>query len=201
MNKEQLLSLGLSEEQADAVVKGIEESGSVPYARFKEVNDAKKALESQVNEFSNQLKTLQGSVKGNEELENQIKELQKAQSETKAQYEQMLKDSKVDAAIKLALVGKAHDEDLVLGLIDRGSIEVDDNYKVVKGLDEQLTSLQESKSFLFKTVEPTEPQQPTLSGVKPGNLDAPPVPGTSVGAQIAQQLNGVKQTTIKSPWG
>lgn len=198
MNKEQLLALGLSEEQADTVVKGIEESGSVPYARFKEVNDAKKALESQVNEFSTQLKTLQGAVKGNEELESTIKELQEAQSKTKAEYEQMLKDSKIEAAIKLALVGKTHDEDLVLSLIDKGTIEVDDKYNVSKGLEEQLATLKESKAFLFKSEQPT---QPTLSGVKPNNVEAPPVANVSIGAQIAQQRNASKKTTNNGPWG
>lgn len=200
MNKEQLLSLGLTEEQAAAVAQGLENSKMIPKTRFDEVNNAKKALEEQVNDFSKQLKSLQGAVKGNEELEATVKALQEAQNTTKVEYEQKLKDSKIDAAIKLSLVGKVHDEDLIVGLIDRANIEVDDNYNVTKGLDDQLEALKGSKSFLFKETAQEQPQQPTLYGVKPNGIDTPPATNISFGAQLAQQRNQTQQKTAHDPW-
>ena len=204
MNKEELLGFGLTEEQADAVIAKIDSSNTIPYARFKEVNDAKNLLETQVNEYSEQLKQLQGAAKGNDELQAKIKELQDVQEQTKANYEQALKDAKIDAAIKLSLVGKTHDEELVLGLIDRAAIEVDDNYKVIKGLDEQLGTLKESKAFLFKSEVPTNepPAQPSIFGAKPSNIEnGKPAPNVSTGVLIAQQLNGAKQQKTNDPWG
>lgn len=204
MNKEELLGFGLTEEQADAVIAKLDSSNTIPYARFKEVNDAKNLLETQVNEYSEQLKQLQGAAKGNDELQAKIKELQDAQEQTKTNYEKALKDAKIDAAIKLSLVGKTHDEELVLGLIDRAAIEVDDNYKVIKGLDEQLGTLKESKAFLFKSEEPTiePPTQPSIVGAKPSNVEnGKPAPALSTGVQIAQQLNGAKQQKTNDPWG
>lgn len=202
MNKDQLLALGLTEEQATQVLQGLETTQMIPKSRFDEVNNAKKALEEQVNDFSNQLKTLQGAVKGNEELEATVKSLQEAQANTKAEYEQKLKDSKIDAAIKLSLAGKVHDEDLIVGLIDRTNIQVDDNYNVVKGLDDQLEALKGSKSFLFKETAPEQQQQqqPTLHGVKPQGIDAPPATNLSFGAQLAQQRSQTQQKSALDPW-
>jgi multidrug efflux pump subunit AcrA (membrane-fusion protein) len=204
MNKDELLGFGLTEEQADAVIAKLDSSNTIPYARFKEVNDAKNLLETQVNEYSEQLKQLQGAAKGNDELQAKIKELQDAQEQTKINYEQALKDAKIDAAIKLSLVGKTHDEELVLGLIDRAAIEVDDNYKVIKGLDEQLGTLKESKAFLFKSEDPIiePPTQPNIVGAKPSNVEnGKPAPNVSTGVLIAQQLNGAKQQKTNDPWG
>src|SRR5690606_37131971 len=100
MKKEQLLELGLTEEQADKVLNMHKEvlAGFIPKARFDEVNETKKGLEQQVQERDNQLKDLQEKVKGNEELENTIKELQEVNKATKEQYEAKIKDMAIAAA-------------------------------------------------------------------------------------------------------
>lgn len=162
MNKEQLIALGLTEEQADKVIAGFGQM--IPKSRFDEVNQAKKQLEQQLNERDKQLKDLEEKAKGNEELTKQIKELQDANKQAKADYEKQLKDLQVSTAIKLALVGKVHDEDLVAGLIDKTKIELSEDGKITKGFDEQIKSLQESKAFLFI---PEKQQQSYLKGFKP----------------------------------
>lgn len=200
MNKEQLLELNLSEEQAVAVLNALETSQMIPKARFDEVNNAKKSLETQVNDYVEQLKGLQKNAEGNETLQAEITKLQDAQKDLKLQYEQQLKDERVNAALKLAVAGKVHDADLVTGLIDRATIEVDESGKVVKGLDEQLTSLQESKSFLF--VQQQEPPKPGIKGANPApGADPSNTPKTGFGASIAQSLNANKKPAVKSPWG
>lgn len=163
MKKEDLITMGLSEEQADSIVGKY--GTMIPKERFDEINNAKKTLEDQVKNHETQLKDLQDKAKGNEELQAEITKLQEAQKEAKTQYEQQLKDERLSSALKLALAGKVHDTDLVAGLIDRQTIELSEDGKVTKGLDEQLKTLQESKSFLFVP----EKEKPTFKGWVPAN--------------------------------
>lgn len=162
MTKEQLIALGLTEEQADKVIEGFGQM--IPKSRFDEINEAKKQLEQQIKDRDNQLKELQKKAEGNEELTNQIKQLQEENKQAKTQYEQQLKDLQISSAIKLALSGKVHDAELVARLIDKSKIELGEDGKITKGLEEQIKSLQESKAFLFI---PEKQQQSYLKGFKP----------------------------------
>jgi len=196
MKKEDLIAMGLSEEQANAVVGKY--GTMIPKERFDEINKAKKTLEDQVKNHDTQLKDLQDKAKGNEELQKTITDLQQANETAKTDYEQQLKDERLSSAVKLALTGKVHDTDLVTGLIDRNTIELSEDGKVTKGLDEQLKSLQESKSFLFVP----EKQQPTFKGWNPaGGVDS----GTDtsdVGSNFAKIANGKGLSDASNnPWG
>ncbi|KOP78650.1 hypothetical protein AMS59_12580 [Lysinibacillus sp. FJAT-14745] len=161
MKKEDLIAMGLSEEQADAVVGKY--GTMIPKERFDEVNKAKKTLEDQVKNHETQLKDLQDKAKGNDELQSEISRLQEAQKEAKTQYEQQIKDERLSSALKLALAGKVHDTDLGSGLIDRKTIELSEDGNITKGLEEQLKTLQDSKSFLFMP----EKEKPTFKGWVP----------------------------------
>lgn len=189
MNKEQLLALGLTEEQADKVIEGFGQM--IPKSRFDEINEAKKQLEQQIKDRDNQLKELQKKAEGNEELTNQIKQLQEENKQAKTQYEQQLKDLQISSAIKLALSGKVHDAELVAGLIDKSKIELSEDGNIAKGLDEQIQSLRESKSFLFVPEEPKEPQAPPIpKGTKaPEGGAEPKEPGQVV---LEQWMNAFK---------
>lgn len=195
MKKEDLIAMGLSEEQADAVVGKY--GTMIPKERFDEVNKAKKTLEDQVKNHETQLKDLQDKAKGNEELQKTITDLQQANETAKTEYEQQLKDERMSAALKFSLLSKVHDVDLVAGLIDKTTIELSEDGKVTKGLDEQLKSLQESKSFLFVP----EKQQPTFKGWVPaGGLSEGE--GTSdMGSNFAKMANekGTSDTN-NNPW-
>ncbi len=170
MKKEDLIAMGLSEEQATAVVNKY--GTMIPKERFDEVNSAKKTLETQIKERDDQLKVLSDKAKGNEELTKQIQELQEANKQTKTQYEQQLKDIQTSTAIKLALAGKVHDADLVAGLINKELIELGEDGNISKGLEEQVKSLQESKSFLF-VPEKEEKQQVEIKGTKTPEIGTP----------------------------
>ena len=69
MGYQELLDLGLTDEQATTVYNKLESQQMIPKARFDEVNNAKKALETQVADYDTQLKTLQKSAEGNEALQ------------------------------------------------------------------------------------------------------------------------------------
>ncbi|GKV55978.1 hypothetical protein NCCP2222_19250 [Sporosarcina sp. NCCP-2222] len=149
MTKEQLIALGLTEEQAEKVVAGF--GPMIPISRFNEVNDAKKQLETDISARDSQLEELKKTAGASEELKAQIQTLQDENKTAKEQYETDLKDLKLTNAIKLAFNGKVHDEDLAASQIDRTKLVIDGD-KVV-GLDDQVTGLKEAKAFLFKSEE------------------------------------------------
>ncbi|MCH7321774.1 phage scaffolding protein [Solibacillus sp. MA9] len=200
MKKEDLITMGLSEEQADALINKF--GAMIPKERFDEVNNAKKTLEEQVKTHETQLKELQTKAKGNEELQAEITKLQNEQKQAKEQYEQQLKDERLSTALKLALAGKVHDADLVTGLVDKTLIELDDKGNVTKGLDEQLKSLQESKSFLF-VLEKEEKKPPTFKGWNPAGGSDEKDGELSVGSSFAKQFNekGAVGSDSPNPWG
>ncbi|MFF2179409.1 phage scaffolding protein [Lysinibacillus sp. NPDC058147] len=195
MKKEDLIALGLSEEQADALISKY--GTMIPKERFDEVNKAKKTLEDQVKNHETQLKDLQDKAKGNEELQITITELQQANEIAKTEYEQQLKNERMSAALKLSLHNKVHDVDLVAGLIDKTTIELSEDGKVTKGLDEQLKTLQESKSFLFVP----EKQQPTFKGWNPAGGADNGAGASEVGSNFAKMANEKSSSdTNNTPW-
>ncbi|MCC8435471.1 phage scaffolding protein [Brevibacillus sp. M2.1A] len=149
--KELLKGMQLSEEQIKQITEGVEGNykGYVPEHRFKEVNDAKKSLETTLKERDQQLTDLKKSAEGNETLQTKIKELEDANKQAADKYQTELKELRTNTALKLALNGKVHDPDLVSSLLDKTKIELDDAGNVKAGFDDQLKALQESKAFLF----------------------------------------------------
>ncbi len=152
MTKEQLIAMGLDETLAQKVAAASAEEfkGYVTKERFNEVNEAKKDLEGQVSERDKQLETIKKSTGDIEGLKTKIEELQTANKTSATEYETKLKDLQFSNAIKLAIADKAQDVDLVAGLFDKSKLILGDDGKIT-GLDEQVKTLQESKSFLFKT--------------------------------------------------
>ena len=175
MTKEELIALGLTEEQATkAAAASVEELKSyIPKARFDEVNEAKKQAEKDRDTVNGQMEELKKSAGVSEELKGQIETLQAENKAAKEKYVADMKDLALTNAIKLALAGKVHDEGLAAGLVDKAKLVIDGD-KVV-GLDEQIKTLKESKTFLFKE-EKTEPTKP---GFKVGGDGKQPPAGDS----------------------
>ncbi|MBU5439491.1 phage scaffolding protein [Tissierella sp. MSJ-40] len=164
--KELLKDLPNATELEKAIAKGIGEN-FVSKADFNTVNDTKKQLEVDIKERDTQLETLKKSVGDNEELKKQIETLQEDNRTKDEEYQKQLKDLQLTNAINLALNGKVHDVDLVAGLVDKEKVIIGNDGNIV-GLDEQIQSLQENKSFLFKG-ETTDPNNPTPGFQKIGN--------------------------------
>ncbi|KGR89204.1 MULTISPECIES: phage scaffolding protein [Lysinibacillus] len=194
MNKDQLIALGLSEEQAQSVLDGFGQM--VPKSRLddkiQELNTAKNII----TKYEIDLEELKPKAAGNEALLQQIQQLQDDNKTAKDQYEAELAETRLTSAVKLALTGKVQDLDIVSSLLDKSKIELDEQGNVKGGLDEQLTTLKESKSFLFvpETEERTLPK-----GTKPGEGRSSDKP-ISIGAQFAQQANEQSKSTEKTPW-
>ena len=149
MKKEDLIAMGLTEEQANKVLEAYSEElkGYIPKARFDEVNNAKKDLEQQLKERDKQLEDLSKKVKDNEELSKQIKELQEANKATKEQYEAKIKDMTINAAIREKLTDVKY-PDLLISKFDISKLTVTADGTVL-GIDEQLKTIKEQYKDLF----------------------------------------------------
>lgn len=133
---------------------------AVPKNLYNDLSDTKKKLETDLQDRDKQLEDLKKVDAAG--LQAEITRLQSENKTAKEKYDADLKDATLSNAIKLAVAGKVHDENLVSGLVDKSKLVIDGD-KVV-GLDDQLKSLQESKAFLFKGEEGE-----TQSGFKVGS--------------------------------
>jgi hypothetical protein len=146
MKKEDLIALGLSEEQADKVIEGYGQM--VPKSRLDdkitEVNDYKKQLADR----DTQLKELETKADGNETLRAEITRLQQENEQAKTEYEGKLQQKDYDFALTEALrTAKAKNPTAVKALLKTDAIQLVDGKLV--GLDEQLTALKASDDYLF----------------------------------------------------
>jgi len=189
MNKEDLLKLGLTEEQAEKVLSANTEQlkGFIPKARFDEVNNAKKQAEKDLSERDKQLETLKNSTGDVETLKNTIKQLQDENKASKEQYEAKISKIKLDNAIDNALGNaKAKNSRAVRALLDMEKIKFEN--ETLSGLDEQLKSLKEAEDSKFLFEEVKEPAKPSFSGVEPGASTGETNPGSGVPETYSQMI-------------
>lgn len=170
MNKEAFLSLGISEELADKAAKesAKELEGYVPKHQFEEVEAENKTLKETAKENEKSLENLKNATGNQEELTAQIQKMQEEAKEAEQKHKEELEEIRMMNAIKLAIVGKTQDEELVAGLIDRKKLFLGDDGKV-SGLEEQLKALKENKSFLFKEEKTEKPGFHKIGGNPPEN--------------------------------
>lgn len=160
MTKEQLRALNLTEEQINAI---IEDYGKnyVSKAQFNEKNDAYKQAKLEIENLTNDISTLSEANKANEALQSQIKELQDAATQREADYNENIKNMKIDTAITKALSKSgAMNETILTGLLDRTKIAIGED-NTITGIQEQIVALKESDPYLFK--------QDSIKGVVPGD--------------------------------
>nr|DAN25496.1 MAG TPA: minor structural protein [Caudoviricetes sp.] len=189
MNKEDLLKLGLTEEQAEKVLSANTEQlkGFIPKARFDEVNNAKKQAEKDLFERDKQLETLKNSTGDVETLKNTIKQLQDENKASKEQYEANISKIKLDNAIDNALGNaKAKNSRAVKALLDMEKIKFEN--EALSGLDEQLKALKEAEDSKFLFEEIKEPAKPSFSGVEPGASTGETNPGSGAPETYSQMM-------------
>ena len=195
MNKEQLIALGLTEEQTEKVLSVNTEQlkGFIPKSRFDEVNNAKKQLEKDMVERDNQLETLKNSTSDIETLKTTIANLQNDNKVAKEQYDAEIAKIKLDNAVETALLNaNAVNVKAAKALLDMEKVKLDGETLV--GVNDQLEILKkaEDSKMLFKT----ETKQ-TLSGATPGagNVGNPGGEGKpkTLAESIAAALSGNNQ--------
>lgn len=165
MKKEDLIKLGLTEEQAEKVAEASAEElkGFIPKSRFDEVNEAKKKLEEELKNRDEQLEELKKIDA--EGLKAQIEKLQKENQDAKKQYEAELSQVRLNNAIEMALVAaKAKNIKAVKALLDLSKIKLDGENLI--GFKEQVDVLKQAddSKFLFEETQ----SSPQFKGLKPG---------------------------------
>lgn len=175
MKKEDLIAMGLTEEQAKKVMDSLD-GNFVTKARFNEVNEENKTLKQSVADRDKQLEDLKKSSGDNAELKKQIETLQQQNAEQQKAHEAELKQLKLDNAIDTALTAAgAKNVKAVKPFIDTTTIKLGEDGKLT-GLDEQLKEVQKTEGYLF--AEKQQKQQ-TFKGFQPG-ASGEVKPGTEV---------------------
>lgn len=153
MTKEKLLEWGLTEEQANKVMEGL--NGSfVTKSRFNEVNTELTNAKNTIKERDTQLETLKKSTGDTKALQDQITQLQTDNANQKKAHEAELKALKISNAVDMALTGaKAKNNTAVKALMADflAKAELADD-GTVKGLGDEIKKLVDGQdtAFLFE---------------------------------------------------
>lgn len=166
MKKEEFVKLGVEEELAKKLEEAsLEElKGFIPKARFDEVNNEKKKLETDLADRNGQLETLKNSTGNIDDLKKQIDDLQKDNKAKDDAHAAEIKQLKVDNAVEAALLSaKAKNSLAVKALLkDLDKAELNED-GTIKGLAEQIAALQKSDEYLFEAKETKK-----VKGAEPG---------------------------------
>lgn len=168
MNREQLKELGLTDEQIEEVMKAHGKSVN----EYKEKAEQVDTLQSQIDDYKGQiaerdtqLEELSEKAQGNEELTAQLDELKQLNEQTKTDYENKLNEQAFNHKLDNTLTSaKARNTKAVKALLDLDIIKLEDGE--LKGLNEQLESLQKEHDYLFEQEEKPS-NSPQI--VNPGN--------------------------------
>ena len=173
MTKEELIALGLNEEQAGKVLEGYK--GYVPKTRFDEVNAAKKAAEDTVKERDKQLEDLKKASGDSEALKAQIAQLQADNKAAADKYAADLKAVQINSAVEKELTAAGAKNLKAVKALLEGLDKAELDGENVKGLADQIKKLKEDEGtkFLFD-------DKPGITGVKAGQgSKTPPDPKTA----------------------
>lgn len=165
MTKEELIALGLNDEQAGKVLEGYK--GYVPKARFDEVNAAKKAAEDTVKERDKQLEDLKKASGDSEALKAQIAQLQADNKAAADKYAADLKAVQINSAVEKELTAAGAKNLKAVKALLEGLDKAELDGENVKGLADQIKKLKagEDTKFLFNEAAPG------FKGVKGGEGD------------------------------
>lgn len=174
MNKEDLIAMGLTEEQAKKVMDSLD-GNYVTKTRFNEVNEENKTLKKSVSDRDKQLEDLKKSSGDNEELKKQIETLQQENANQKKAHEAEMTQLRLDNAIDATLTAAgAKNIKAVRALLDTSKVKVGEDGKLA-GFDDLLSAVQKSDSYLFAEKQ----QKQNFKGFQPG-ASGNVKPGTKV---------------------
>ena len=163
--KEQLVGMGLSEDQAKKVIDEVVDGNFVPKSRFNEVNEENKNLKQSVADRDKQLEDLKKSSGDNAELKKQIETLQQQNAEQQKAHNEEIAQMKLDNAVEMALSGaKAKNSKAVRAMLDMSKVKIGEDGKLC-GFDEQIEALKKSDEYMFNIQQQTQQQ---FTGFQPG---------------------------------
>jgi hypothetical protein len=149
--KELLEKAGIEEAKRDGLIADISKElpkHFIPKDKYNEVAEAKKKLETDIQERDKQLEQLKNAAGNSEELKAQIEQLQAENQKAAEEWQATMSQMKLDFAIEKALtVAKAKNIKAVKALLDLEKIKLDGEQLL--GLDDQLKTLKETDPYLF----------------------------------------------------
>lgn len=168
MKREDFIALGIDEELANKCEKASSEElkNYVPYERFKELVDEKNKLKTDIADRDKQFETLKNSSGDVEAMKEQIATLQAENKSKDEAHAAEIRQMKINSALESTLISsKAKNLTAVKALIkDLDKAELQDDGSI-KGLEEQITALKKSDSYLFEEAVATKP---SFKGFQPG---------------------------------
>lgn len=170
LKREMLIEAGVTDKDAvDKIMQaygaGIENAKQQVKLEYTAENET---LKQQLETQSKTLEDLKKSSEANSDVKQALEKLQQEYEQYKVESDSKLAQINKTNAIALALKDvKAHDSDVLMKLIDVDKVELGEDGK--PKLDEVVSSLKESKPFLFEQEQqPTTPQI-TVGGNPNGN--------------------------------
>ena len=149
MDKEKLMSWGLTEEQATKVMEGLN-GAFVTKSRFNEVNTELTTAKNTIKERDTQLETLKKSTGDVKALQDQITQLQADNAKKDTDHAAELKALKIANAVDMALTNaKAKNTTAARALLAEfiGKADLAED-GTVKGLDDEIKKLVEEETAL-----------------------------------------------------
>ncbi|ORJ31792.1 scaffolding protein [Streptococcus oralis subsp. tigurinus] len=149
---EELLNLGLTEEQAKSVFALRGKELNEDKSAFETIKQERDSLKDQLQNAQSQLAEMQSDANTSEETKKALASLQSEYDKYKEQADAEIAQIKKVSAINLALKDtNAFNPDKLMKFIDVDAIQLDDNGK--PQIDEVINSLKESDPYLFKAEE------------------------------------------------
>ena len=149
--KELLKKAGVEEAKLDGVIADIGKElpkHFIPKDKYNEVAEAKKKLETDIQERDKQLEQLKNAAGNSEELKAQIEQLQAENQKAAEEWQAKMAQMQLDFAIEKALAAaKAKNAKAVKALLDMEKVKLDGEQLL--GLDDQLKTLKETDPYLF----------------------------------------------------
>ena len=162
MKKEDLIALGLTEEQAKKVLDAVKDY--VPKTQLAEVERERDGLKATVTERDTQLETLKKSSGDNEALQKQIADLQKANEDQQKAHEAEIAQLRLDNAVEAAILAAGgKNVKAVRALMDADKLRLEKD-GTVTGLSDQIKAIQKSDAYMFAEKQ----QQQQFKGFQPG---------------------------------
>lgn len=164
-----LKKCGIEEAKANEVLTAMKEANihttSLENAdvRYNKLQEQKKQLEEASKNYEKQLKELSKNNQDNEELKKQLEQLQLSNKELQEKHSKELYERDFNYALDKGLSSvKAKDINDIKMFIDIEKLKYQDGK--IEGLEEQIKSLEETKSYLFDT---EQQQVPPSTGFNP----------------------------------
>lgn len=191
MNKDELIKLGLSAEQAASVIQLAK-----PYieaqSRLDAINQELTQAKNTIAERDKQIDGLKTANSDSKALQKQIAELQAKNVEAEIKYKAELQASRKSYAVKQALLEaeqKPQNVKIVMDQFDMDKVFIDDNGNLT-GFQEQQARLLKDAPYLFKT-ESAQPKNGfTVHGAgalpqSPQNEQKPAIANADFGRKLA----------------